>query len=83
MTTAPFNQSAFPIPFDDRPGSYQAEAGMTLRDYFAAKAIHAALTGAKLPGLIERDPETMEALDKLSAAMYAVADSMLLARVAR
>lgn len=36
-------KSAFPIPLDDRPGSYPAEAGMTLRDYFAAKALPLAI----------------------------------------
>lgn len=54
--------------------------GMTLRDYFAAKAMQAALTGATLPGLMERAPETMAVIDKLAAAMYAIADAMMAAR---
>jgi hypothetical protein len=37
----PSNESAFPIPLDDRPGAYPAEPGMDLRDYFAAKAMQA------------------------------------------
>jgi len=33
------NPSAFPIPFDNRPGAYEADPGMHLRDYFAAKVM--------------------------------------------
>lgn len=64
------------------PRNYAAEGhnGMSLRDYFAAKAMQAALTGATLPGLMEREPETMAVLDKLAAAMYAISDAMLAAR---
>ena len=36
-----FNPAAFPIAHDDRPGAYPAEPGMSLRDYFAAKAMAA------------------------------------------
>lgn len=38
-----FNPAAFPIAHDDRPGAYPAEPGMSLRDYFAAKALPALL----------------------------------------
>ena len=31
--------SAFPIPLDDRPGAYETHPGMTLRDWFAGKAL--------------------------------------------
>lgn len=33
--------SAFPIPASDLSGSYEPEPGMSLRDYFAAKAMAA------------------------------------------
>ena len=55
-------------------------AGMTLRDYFAAKAMQAGLTGASLPGLHEGNPETMSAVRDVAVAFYAIADAMLAAR---
>ena len=58
------------------------EGGMTLRDYFAAKAMHAlytstfeyVFTGAS------RTPEHAELMDELAQDAYQVADSMLKAR---
>ena len=57
-------------------------AGMTLRDYFAAKAMHAlytstfeyVFTGAS------RTPEYAKLMDELAQDAYQVADSMLKAR---
>jgi hypothetical protein len=39
--------AAFPIPLDDRPGAYPAEPGMSLLDYFAAKALQGILAGVE------------------------------------
>ena len=58
------------------------EAGMSLRDYFAAKAMQAALVNARLPGVAQREPETMELVSELSACCYVIADAMLKARLA-
>lgn len=75
------NPSAFPIQNDDRPGAYQAEPGMSLRDYFAAKAMQAALVNASLPGLADRsNADSIAAVDQMSAACYFIADAMLAAR---
>ena len=54
--------------------------GLTARDYFAARAMQIALAGATLPGLMEREPETMEVIGKLADAMYVIADAMMAAR---
>ncbi|MFN7883266.1 MAG: hypothetical protein ACK5PF_09670 [bacterium] len=58
------------------PNTYHYE-GMTLRDYFAAKAMAAALTSV-------RNAESLEAAIEVSAAVaYQVADAMLKAREAK
>ena len=78
--------SAFPCmpPQDTAAGAAvgypHPEVGMTMRDYFAAKAMQAGMTGAVLPGLFERDPETLAAVSKAARAFYAIADAMLEAR---
>ncbi len=72
------HEYAFPV--HETPESTDSP-GMTLRDYFAARAMQAALTSATLPGLIERKPETMAVIDKMAAAMYAIADAMVAARL--
>ena len=66
--------------FPAHPSALGDHDGMSLRDYFAAKAMQAALTNAKLPGLLDREVETLAALDKLAGAMYVIADAMLKAR---
>ena len=68
---------AFPV--HETPDSTDSP-GMTLRDYFAAKAMQAALTGATLPGLLEGNPDTISAVDKMAAAVYRIADAMVAAR---
>jgi len=51
--------------------------GMTLRDYFAAKAMQAVFTGAIMDGLtMNQDIEC----DKLAMVAYTMADAMLKAR---
>jgi hypothetical protein len=64
--------SAFPHQSSDA-----IRAGMTLRDYFAAKAMQAVFTGAIMDGLtMNQDIEC----DKLAMVAYTMADAMLKAR---
>ncbi|HBL8926501.1 TPA: hypothetical protein LTW74_001425 [Enterobacter hormaechei] len=59
------------------PGVEQVitDGGMTLRDYFAAKAMQAFITGAMSDGTPLR---TMDGDDKVAAkAAYIIADAML------
>lgn len=67
-----YDEPAFPIPYDDRPGAYEAFPGMSLRDYFAAKVINGVAGGS--PG---SDPEW------LARYAYRVADCMMAARLPR
>ena len=64
------NEQAFPSPRWEGWGSPQE--GMTLRDYFAAKAMQAILS----------DPNYSSPDDKLAEASYWIADAMLKAREA-
>jgi hypothetical protein len=55
------------------------EHGMSLRDYFAGRAMQSALVDAHIPG-IEADPIAPEAahwLGVLAKASYRVADAMI------
>jgi hypothetical protein len=63
--------SAFPIQFDDRPGSYQAEPGMTLRDWFAGRALTGQVAFEGLEGCDAR---------LITKYAYEMADAMLKAR---
>ncbi|KDB58408.1 hypothetical protein [Bordetella bronchiseptica] len=78
MTTINDGGPAFPIPLN--PGqSYQGHSpcdGMTLRDYFAAKAL------ATASGYAADDLSTWSAEDFARHA-YAIADAMLAARAAQ
>ena len=69
---------AFPVPLN--PGQDWNEMatcdGMTLRDYFAAKAMHQFLNGAVLPVGVDASEE----LAMLAARAYETADAMLEAR---
>jgi hypothetical protein len=69
---------AFPIPgrsyhYDEGSFTDPAHSGMTLRDYFAAKAMHQFLAGAVIPD----GYDASEAFAKVSARAYEVADAML------
>jgi hypothetical protein len=63
--------SAFPLTTDYREG------GMTLRDYFAAKAMQAILSAETVQEGLAKNKSTLE---KLSAYTYKIADKMLEAR---
>ena len=65
------NQPAFPAPAGV---SHITEQGMTLRDYFAAKAMTGLFASGHYEGLV--DPH------EISATAYQVADAMMKAREA-
>lgn len=64
--------AAFPIPNDDRPGAYPAEPGMTLRDYFAAKAMQGMWASDTSDWSLPAGDEHVRA-----ASAYRMADAML------
>lgn len=65
--------SAFPHEyFDAQLGQARSMTGMTLRDYFAAKAMQAMLSSPNCPKQVEEST--------LAAASYTTADAMLKAR---
>lgn len=61
---------AFPLVREWAAGPWEHEAGMTLRDYFAAKAMQGYLIA----------PDTGWDFDEIVAASYKMADAMLEAR---
>ena len=69
---------AFPVPLNPGQGWNEMAPcdGMTLRDYFAAKAMHQFLNGAVLPVGFDAS----EQLAMLAARAYETADAMLEAR---
>lgn len=64
----PKNISAFPLPTD---AGYNGRTGMTLRDYFAAKAMQ---------GSVVSDGPEFPKPELIAKWSYAVADAMLKAR---
>lgn len=66
--------AAFPILADVRPHMDKEWCGMTLRDYFAAKAMAAILSRSDL------DPTEGDGIIGVSICAYAMADAMLRAR---
>lgn len=70
---------AFPVTFQHEECTAEIP-GMSLRDYFAAKAMQAGLTGAELPGIAEGSRDALHAVDVLANISYAVADAMIVAR---
>lgn len=71
---------AFPAAWEGSPVGTVIHQGMTLRDYFAAKAMQSALVGASLPGLPEGDPDAVAAVELVAMAAYRIADAMLAER---
>lgn len=69
---------AFPVPLNPGQGWNDMGPcdGMTLRDYFAARAMHQFLNGAVLPVGVDASEE----LAMLAARAYETADAMLAAR---
>lgn len=79
---------AFPIPgavshFGGEKFKDEAYAGMTLRDYFAAKAMQGFLAAEANPRVgTESEPYSRKYADYLALEAYALADAMLAAREA-
>ncbi|CAM2167922.1 conserved hypothetical protein [Burkholderia latens] len=80
---------AFPCHTNPRPGTLnEAPQGMTLRDYFAAKALTGLLAEPISEGVAPSsihctpnfDAEGAQPGDRIAAAAYALADAMLRAR---
>ena len=77
MTTANNGGSAFPLPLGTGNMSEPSESGgMTLRDYFAAKAMQGYLASFDPHG------EPVEFATKIAEDAYTLADAMLKAREA-
>jgi hypothetical protein len=77
------DQPAFPTArvningVDEQDGIQAFGAGMTLRDYFAAKALQGYMVGLKPAQDIGPDMQ-----DRIAEGMYSMADAMLKARQA-
>jgi hypothetical protein len=81
------NPPAFPRPLSvdnfNPDISYPAHAGMTLRDYFAAKAMQAMLSSPEFLVVVTADQAVGgNAKDRVSNVSFAYADAMLKAREA-
>jgi hypothetical protein len=81
---------AFPIQAQQLPNGevLWPEPGMTLRDYFAGKAMHAELTTSGVPGeacnalVAAAATAGRDVADQLALNAYEIADAMLKARSA-
>ena len=73
---------AFPRPFSEdtylEGVDYLAQDGMTLRDYFAAKALQSLITNFLAKELDETDPTGW--MEGLAMDSYSMADAMMKAR---
>jgi hypothetical protein len=71
-------EPAFPVPLNPGEGysGHCPADGMTIRDYFAAKAMHQFLTGIRLPVGYDASAD----LEMVAARAYEAADAMLAAR---
>lgn len=69
----PREPHAFPTQQSGEHGTWWSDEGMTLRDYFASKA----LTGLLTEGSLDYDD------DAIAELAYSLADSMMKARVAK
>ena len=76
MSAAHDNPPAFPCEWDFIGSNRAAANGMTLRDYFAAKALQGMLAGAMADGS-EIGPDDYALM---AMAAYKIADAMLEAR---
>ena len=73
MENKPKNPNAFPC--DNKSEGY---SGMTLRDYFAAKAMQSVLSNHRLLlQILEDSPEGTNASDAVSRTAFVTADAML------
>lgn len=74
MSAADNGGPAFPV--TGQNSANYGDCGMTLRDYFAAKAMHQMLNGAVLPTKEDRD----KYLPMVASIAYEIADAMLTER---
>lgn len=74
-------RSADPEEFHN-PETYHAQEGMTLRDYFAAKAMASLITEADddMRGWLDDHGEGISSVKALALASYYIADVMLVER---
>ena len=72
-----FNGPAFPQDLQGRRGDDPSLQGMSLRDYFAAKALNGLIACPSTGGSLTKESEIAKAFAKLS---YMYADEMLKAR---
>lgn len=81
------NQSAFPYEHAGPFGGTISEKGMTLRDYFAAKAVQGILSGVySSPAVLDAMNEICKSeniifRDDISERAYKIADAMLKERL--
>ena len=81
------NEPAFPVPsyVNAQGETHDVEfTGMTLRDYFAAKAMYAMYVTSfewESTGIV-RDPHHMAIMEEMAKDAYGIADAMLKAREA-
>ena len=68
------NPKAFPSHYEFDDGSYASTMGMTLRDYFAAKALNGVCSNQTFLINLNAEP------NKVAIACYEIADAMLKAR---
>lgn len=78
------NPPAFPVFPETGGGHAAAFQGMTLRDYFAAKAMQGIFTGSIewSPTYKHPDDASLEVFKDIAQDSYAMADAMLKAREA-
>lgn len=84
MTNKNTGGPAFPRPKSPK-GEYTdsdvpgAQTGMSLRDYFAAKALQAIIANDQLAGRIERDPQNKGLIlgKVIAREAYALADNLI------
>lgn len=79
MSDKPTGGPAFPNTFKVTDEAFAELRGMTLRDYFAAKALASTWALYEAGGLAVRDDEE-EAEDAIARLAYVMADAMLKAR---
>lgn len=76
MSNKPNGFSAFPLPLgDEQIGEHSA--GMTLRDYFAAKAMHAAIESQLHDGGDVPEENIPKFFEVVAGYAYVAADAML------
>jgi hypothetical protein len=79
MSATDFDGPAFPCEWDYIGSNRSSANGMTLRDYFAAKAMQAAMSSAANLGRASPQERAM-VFDRMALVCYEVAAAMVKAR---